>query len=93
MRFQHRRDKDVGAEEELGINAGKLWLVGELPGQGAHDSRASSMGLVEESVHVRQKGVADIHRSARSRGYTLPTVRLLRVGRKNIVVSVEREEC
>ena len=50
------------------------------------------MGLVEKRVDVRQERVADLHGGLRSRGDGRPAERLLRNGRKNIVVAIEGEE-
>ena len=50
------------------------------------------MSLLEEGVHVREKGEADGHGGLRCRRHTAPNIRLLRNGTECIVVTVEGEE-
>lgn len=91
-RLENRDNKNRWTQQELSVRASERGIIGELPCKCSHNCLSMHMGVIEESVHIRQKLVADRHRSFASIGNRGPSVGFLADSTKDVVVSVEREE-
>lgn len=85
-------NEDSGAEEELAVCGREGGVVGEFPGEGAHDGCAGGVGVVEEGVHVGEELETNGHSGFRGVDDGGPDVGFLVDGIYIVVIAVEGEE-